>query len=117
MMLKITVEREGAFVTFHFDGRLAGPEARELVRNWHATPFKQPHQKVVLDVAGLTAVDAVGLEFLAQAHCNSDALADGATDTAIVDAVAKAGIQHGSGSETGAGSDDLSGRTDRVLSP
>lgn len=67
-MLLITVEREAAMVTLRFDGRLAGPEARELAKTWSASAYTQPHETVCFDLAGLTDVDPVGREFLARAE-------------------------------------------------
>jgi hypothetical protein len=83
-MLMITVESGAALVTFRLDGRLAGPEARELTRNWDASTFKQPHQRVLFDLTGITGVDVMGREFLAQALRRGDRLIGGASTSAIV---------------------------------
>jgi anti-anti-sigma regulatory factor len=88
-MLMITVDAQADVVTLRLTGRLAGPEARELARNWSTAAFKEPHQEVWLDLAGLTAVDAIGLEFLAQAHRNGDRLVGGATPQALIGTVPK----------------------------
>jgi hypothetical protein len=42
---------------------------------------------VLFDVSGLTAIDAVGKEFLARAHRSGDLLVAGATSKAIVDEI------------------------------
>ena len=95
-MLMITVETEAALVTLRLDGRLAGPEARELTRNWNTSTFKQPHQSVSFDLTGITGVDGVGLEFLAQAHRRGDRLVGGATTSAIVqEIVGRTAIENG----------------------
>jgi hypothetical protein len=95
-MIMITVESDAALVTFRLDGRLAGPEARELTRNWNASTFKQPHQRVLFDLTGITGVDVMGREFLAQAHRRGDRLVGGATTSAIVqEIVGRTAIENG----------------------
>jgi len=86
-MLMITVETDVAAVTFRLDGRLAGPGVDELARNWSAAAFKQPHQKVVFDLAGITSVDVLGREFLAQVHQRGDGLVGGAATMGIVEEI------------------------------
>jgi hypothetical protein len=114
-MLMITVETEADFVTLRLDGRLAGPEARELSRNWDASSFKQPHQRVVFDLTGVTGVDDVGIEFLAQAYRNGDALVGGRSNRAIVEAIAaRSAIENGLDG-SGASRDRLSGRRHAIL--
>ena len=73
-MLMITVDAEPAVVTFRLVGRLGGPEASELARARNAVVLTQPHQTVLFDLTGLTEVDVVGREFLAQAHRSGDRL-------------------------------------------
>ena len=105
-MLMITVEPDTAAVVLRLDGRLAGLEARELAANWNTLPFKQPGQRVVFDLTGVTSVDRAGLEFLAKAHRNGDSLIGGATTKWIVEQFiagiglpaapdAPAGVDHG----------------------
>lgn len=105
-MLMITVEAEGGAVVLRLDGRLAGLEARELATNWNTLPFKQPGQRVVFDLTGVTSVDRAGLEFLAKAHRTGDSLIGGATTKWIVEQIvsgigfleasdAPAGVGHG----------------------
>ena len=86
-MLMITVETEPAVVTLRFEGRLAGPDVRELAKNWTADAFKQPHQIRLFDLTGVTSVDVIGKEFLARAHRNGDQLVGGVTTRAIVDEI------------------------------
>ena len=86
-MLMITVDAQPTGVTLRLVGRLAGLEARELGRTRSAVGLAQPHQTVVFDLTGLTAVDVVGREFLARAHRNGDRLVGGATSRAIVDEI------------------------------
>jgi anti-anti-sigma regulatory factor len=109
-MLMITVETEAANVTLRLDGRLAGPEARELARGWSAAAFKQPHQRVLLDLTGVTSIDGVGKEFLSQATRNGDRLVGGVTTRAIVEEImAGVGMETGLDGESGAFRDGFSG--------
>jgi anti-anti-sigma factor len=64
-------------VTLRLVGRLGGPEARELARARNAVGLTPPHQTVLFDLTGLTGVDIVGKEFLAQAHRSGDTLVGG----------------------------------------
>jgi anti-anti-sigma regulatory factor len=80
-VLMITVETADNVVTCRFDGRLAGPEALELTRNWSTAAFKQPDQSVVFDLSGVISIDAVGVEFLAEAQRNGCRLIDGGMTT------------------------------------
>jgi hypothetical protein len=89
-MLMITVETEPAVVTLRLEGQLAGPEARELVKSWCASAFKQPHQTMRFDLTGVTSVDGTGREFLARAHRNGDRLVGGLATRAIVDEIVAA---------------------------
>jgi hypothetical protein len=81
-MLMITVDTEDVVVTLRLDGRLAGLEARELERAWSAV--KLPQQPVVLDLTGVTSVDAKGKAFLAQAHRSGDWLIGGVATRPVV---------------------------------
>jgi hypothetical protein len=86
-MLMITVENEAAMVTFRLDGHLAGLGVDELARHWSAAASNQPDQRVLFDLTGLTSVDVLGKEFLAQAHRHGDTLVGGATTRAIVEEI------------------------------
>ena len=110
------IEIDPALVTLRLEGRLAGPEARELSRSWRASAFKQPHQTLMLDVTGVTEVDDVGAEFLARAHRNGDGLVGGAATRTVVDAiVARSGAPVRFESEGSASHHDFSGREHTVL--
>jgi len=86
-MLMITVETEAAIVVFRLDGRLAGPEVRELARNWRTAALEQPHQRVLFDLAGVTSVDVLGKAFLAQVYQRGHKLVGGVTTKAIVEEI------------------------------
>ena len=53
-----------------------------MERAWSAV--KQPQQPVVLDLTGVTSVDAMGKAFLAQAHRSGDWLIGGVATRAVV---------------------------------
>jgi anti-anti-sigma factor len=86
-MLMITVETEAPTLTFRLDGRLAGPGIRELARSWSAAARKQPNRRVSLDLMGVTSVDALGKDFLAEAYRQGSRLIAGAATRAIVEEV------------------------------
>jgi len=85
-MLMITVENEAAMLTFRVDGCLAGRSVDELARHWSAASG-QPHRRVLLDLTGVTSVDLLGREFLAEVHRRGDTLVGGATTRAIVEEI------------------------------
>jgi ABC-type transporter Mla MlaB component len=84
-MLMITLEADAPTPTLRLDGQLTGPGVRELARHWRATAVARPHQRVMFDLAGLTSVDALGREFLANVHRLGDTLVVGGTIGALVD--------------------------------
>jgi CheY-like chemotaxis protein len=86
-MLIITVDTTAAIATVRFNGRLAAPEIHEVSRIWTTMPFKPPHQRVLLDLTPVTAIDAVGKEFLKWALREGHALESGVTTHAIVDEI------------------------------
>jgi ABC-type transporter Mla MlaB component len=86
-MLMITLETDAPTPTLRLDGQLAGPGVRELARHWHRAAFTRPDQRVLLDLAGLTSVDASGREFLAKVHRHGDTLIGGDTTGALVDEI------------------------------
>jgi hypothetical protein len=86
-MLMITVETEGASVTLRLEGRLTGPESRELARYRRAAGFERRHQRVSLDLTGVVAVDREGRDFLARAQRRGDRLVGGTMARRIVDEI------------------------------
>jgi hypothetical protein len=109
-------DAEPAVVTLRLVGRLGGPEARELARARNAVGLTQPHQTVLFDLTGLTGVDIVGKELLAQAHRNGGRLVGGATSRAIVDEIiAGSGIENGPTVKQERVRDGLSGRVHAVF--
>jgi hypothetical protein len=100
-MLMITVDTENVVVTLRLDGRLASLEARELERAWNAV--KQPQLPIVLDLTGVTSVDAKGKAFLAHAHRSGDWLIGGlATRAVIGEIVAGSSLEDNANNVSGA---------------
>src|SRR5687768_15947648 len=64
-MLRITTHDKPESLTFPLDGKLAGPWVRELQKCWQTTAAGDRQRVVRFDLTGLTAIDAVGKEFLA----------------------------------------------------
>src|SRR5262245_36127689 len=106
-MLMITVEADAPTVTFRLDGRLAGAGIRELARSWSAAARKQPHRRVSLDLMGVTSVDSLGKDFLAQAYRQGSRLIAGAATRAIVEEVRTRSVND-------CGSSDSQGRSTSV---
>jgi ABC-type transporter Mla MlaB component len=88
-MLVITLETDAATLTLRLDGQLAGPGVRELARHWRAAAFKQPYQRILLDLAGVTAIDLSGKEFLRQVHRRGDRLVGGVTIRALLEEITR----------------------------
>jgi anti-sigma B factor antagonist len=86
-MLIITVETSASKLNFLLDGPLAGPAVGELANSWLARAFDAPHQRVSLDLSGVTAVDVAGREFLARAYRHGNHLVGGVATKAIVDEI------------------------------
>jgi ABC-type transporter Mla MlaB component len=112
-MLMITVDTENAIVTLRLDGRLAVLEARELERAWSAV--KERHQRVVLDLTGLSSVDVEGKAFLAQAHRSGDWLVGGVNRAIVGEIVTGSGPEDNDSVVSGAVRDRLIEGTPSVL--
>jgi len=67
-MLRITVMNNPGSLTFHLEGRLAGPWVRELQRCWHDYQSAEHQPVVCFDLTDVTFVDAAGKAFLAARH-------------------------------------------------
>ena len=86
-MLIITVEADTTIVRFRLDGRLAGAGVRELARHWSAAVFNQPQKRVLVDLTGVSSVDVLGKQFLAEVHRHGDSLVGGAATKGVVDEI------------------------------
>ena len=92
-MLKITQHRDAASesVSFMLKGRLAGPWVEELNACWHQMVANQ-QSRVVVDLTGVTFVDAEGKALLTQMWEQGAQLhAVGCLTRCIVDEITKAG--------------------------
>jgi hypothetical protein len=67
-MLRINVHKNPESLTFHLEGRLAGPWVRELEYCWRSTPASQRKPVLRFDLTGVTFIDAAGKAFLAAMH-------------------------------------------------
>ena len=83
----VTVDDAPQRVTLRLDGRLAGHESQELARTCEAASFRSPNQPLLLDLTGVTSIDAAGREFLRQALKDGHTLVGGATTRAAVDEI------------------------------
>jgi hypothetical protein len=88
-MLVITFETDAVTLTLRLDGQLAGPGVRELARQWRAAASEQPYQRMLLDLAGLTAIDLSGKEFLKLVHRRGDRLVGGVTSRALLEEITR----------------------------
>jgi hypothetical protein len=67
-MLRITIHHSTSHVAFQLEGRLVGVWVKELEACWQATPTCQPESAPLVDLTGLTAIDAEGKACLAVLH-------------------------------------------------
>jgi anti-anti-sigma regulatory factor len=92
-MLKITQHRDAAAesVSFMLEGRLAGPWVEELNACWHQMVANQ-QSRAVVDLTGVTFVDAEGKALLARMSQQGAQLhAVGCLTRCIVEEITKAG--------------------------
>jgi len=87
LMLIITVDNAPERVTLKLNGRLAAQESHELARTCEAASCRSPNQPLLLDLTGVTSVDAAGRQFLRRALENGHTLVGGATTRAAVDEI------------------------------
>jgi ABC-type transporter Mla MlaB component len=92
-MLKITQHRDAASesVSFILEGRLAGPWVEELDACWRQKA-EHPQSRTVVDLTGVTFVDAKGKALLTRMwQQGADLRAAGCLTRCIVDEITKAG--------------------------
>jgi hypothetical protein len=117
-MLMISIETDGTIATMRFDGRLAGAEARELTRNWPTAAFKPRHHRLLLDLTGVTFIDAIGEAFLAGAHREGAELVGGDENWRCHQRDREAHRRNGvTGKDSGAMNERRSRGADSVFSP
>jgi hypothetical protein len=67
-MLRITVHDKPGALTFQLEGRLAGPWVRVLEECWQRTVDGRRVLPPLLDLRGVTSIDAAGQACLAAMH-------------------------------------------------
>ena len=67
-MLRITVHHEPRTLTFQLEGSLAGPWVRVLEECWQTTVTGRRVRSLLLDLTGVTFIDAAGRICLAAMH-------------------------------------------------
>lgn len=67
-MLRITVRDQPGARTFQLEGRLAGPWVRELEECWRGTLTGRRVPSLLLDLTGVTSIDAAGRACLEALH-------------------------------------------------
>jgi anti-anti-sigma regulatory factor len=68
-MMKIASEKGPGVITLKLEGRIAGPWVHELERTWQETATDRACNSIIVDLCGVTFVDAKARELLVQIHC------------------------------------------------
>jgi hypothetical protein len=84
LMLTITAHADCGIVRLRLEGRLAGLHVPEVERSWSKARFNHPRRRIVVDLAAVSFVDALGKELLRQVHRNGDTLLPGGVMTEAV---------------------------------
>jgi len=67
-MLRITVKKTRQALTFQLEGTLAGVWVRELEECWSSALTREQYPHVLVDLTGVTFIDAAGKACLASMH-------------------------------------------------
>ena len=67
-MLRITVRNESAGTRFLVEGKLAGGCVGELEKCWQAARSDKSQGTILVDLAGVTFIDACGKKLLTRMH-------------------------------------------------
>jgi anti-anti-sigma regulatory factor len=67
-MLRITVDDQPRTINFQVEGSLAGSWSRVLEECWQETLARQSKPMVLIDLTGVTFIDAAGRACLAAMH-------------------------------------------------
>ena len=67
-MLRITVHHKPGALMFQLEGRLAGPWVRVLQECWQSTLAGRRVRSLLLDLTGVTSIDAAGRACLEGLH-------------------------------------------------
>ena len=68
-MLKITSEESPGVMTLKLEGRLAGQWVHELEQIWQQAVTDPACKTIVVDLCGVTFIDAKARELITQAYC------------------------------------------------
>ena len=67
-MLRVTTRINSGTTRLVVEGKLAGACVGELERCWHATESKESPASILVDLSGVTFVDAAGKQLLTEMH-------------------------------------------------
>lgn len=78
MTLRITVQEDPDVTTLKLEGRVVGPWTREFQQAWESVAASLGPRRLVVDLCGVTHMDADGTRVLSEIHkkTNADFLAD-----------------------------------------
>jgi anti-anti-sigma regulatory factor len=96
-LLKITIDESPSDVTLRLEGRVAGPWVFEFRRAWQSVSGRLGTRSLVVDLGGVTHVDAAGRESLTEVHEQTGArfLADTPMTKYFADEACKRGKHEG----------------------
>jgi anti-anti-sigma regulatory factor len=67
-MLRITTEESEESTELKLEGKLAGVWVDELEQTWHAFAQRKPDEGILVDLCGVTFIDAQGKLLLKRMH-------------------------------------------------
>ena len=67
-MLRITTCNDSGITRFVVEGKLAGACVGELEKCWQAAGNRESQESIVVDLTGVTFIDACGKQLLARMH-------------------------------------------------
>jgi anti-anti-sigma factor len=68
MTLRISIHERPEATVLEIEGRVAGPWADELDRVWQSVAASLGSKKLLVDLTGITHMDAEGIRILADIH-------------------------------------------------
>ena len=90
-MLRITTCRDSGVTRFVVEGKLAGACVAELEKCWSAAAPVESERSILVDLTGVTFVDASGKELLTRMHEQGiEFLASGLMTRSLVEEIASA---------------------------
>jgi anti-anti-sigma regulatory factor len=94
-MLRIAVDDNPGSVTFHLEGKLAGPWVPELDECWQGTLARQRKPVLRVDLTGVTIIDAAGKACLtAMCRQGAEFIAADCMTKAIVAEIKQRAVHH-----------------------